>query len=624
MTRDTDFMKHRRICGLALSPGGERGALLAQQPKKDGTGYATTLWWEVAGRWKQLESADWGSLAWLNENTLLVACAEAEGTGLYTFAAGTGAKALYATLPYAARLEGVLPGGAVLSAVRPATEEKAAEDGNWTVLEEFPFWRDGEGFTSGMRRQLFLCPKGGAARRLSPENADVCAADVSGNQVLYAAALPGVLRQGGQAVYLYVAAKDETRPLLPAGTWQVQQVCLWGKGALFAGRPAAEGPAHNCRFMQMDLAGGAPRLLAAPNLGLGNTVQSDCAFPGRALAADGDRVVFIATVGEASQLYTLDAGGKVAPLTGGKGAVDAVAAAGGRVLCSALRDMRCHEIYQLQPNGKETRLTRLNGGSGLAPERVTFTGAAGKPLQGWALRPAKGAAAQSLPVVLWLPDGPKTCAGPVYHHAAQALAARGYVVLWANVPGSDGHGTAFADIGGAWGVAGYEDVLCFVNAALAACPEADPTRLGVVGTGYGGYLAAWAAGHTDVFKAVVCESAVTNCVSMQATSDDALGFARHQMRMDAYHDAAGLWQRSPLKHVADMRAPTLILHGQEDRRCHISQGQMLFTALKVHGVTARACVFPGEGHSLWRIGRPAARLRRLREIARWLDRYLAT
>ena len=48
----------------------------------------------------------------------------------------------------------------------------------------------------------------------------------------------------------------------------------------------------------------------------------------------------------------------------------------------------------------------------------------------------------------------------------------------------------------------------------------------------------------------------------------------------------------------------------------------MYYALKVHGVPARMCIFKGENHELSRSGRPQNRVRRLKEITEWMDKYL--
>ena len=71
-----------------------------------------------------------------------------------------------------------------------------------------------------------------------------------------------------------------------------------------------------------------------------------------------------------------------------------------------------------------------------------------------------------------------------------------------------------------------------------------------------------------------------------------------------------------------MTTPTLFIHSEEDYRCPLPEGMQMFYALKVHGVPARMCIFKGENHELSRSGRPQNRVRRLREITEWMEKYL--
>ena len=50
----------------------------------------------------------------------------------------------------------------------------------------------------------------------------------------------------------------------------------------------------------------------------------------------------------------------------------------------------------------------------------------------------------------------------------------------------------------------------------------------------------------------------------------------------------------------------------------------MYTALQIIGVDTRLCMFHGESHSLSRTGHPRNRVRRLRAILEWMDKYLKT
>ena len=83
--------------------------------------------------------------------------------------------------------------------------------------------------------------------------------------------------------------------------------------------------------------------------------------------------------------------------------------------------------------------------------------------------------------------------------------------------------------------------------------------------------------------------------------------------MDAY------WTSSPIRHVAAVQTPTLILHGEEDARVHPAQGMEYFRALKTLGVPVRFVRYPREKH---RIEERAHQIDLMRRIIDWFNRYL--
>jgi dipeptidyl aminopeptidase/acylaminoacyl peptidase len=47
----------------------------------------------------------------------------------------------------------------------------------------------------------------------------------------------------------------------------------------------------------------------------------------------------------------------------------------------------------------------------------------------------------------------------------------------------------------------------------------------------------------------------------------------------------------------------------------------MFTSLIAHGVEAKMVTFRGENHELSRSGKPAHRLKRLKEITQWFEEH---
>ena len=77
-----------------------------------------------------------------------------------------------------------------------------------------------------------------------------------------------------------------------------------------------------------------------------------------------------------------------------------------------------------------------------------------------------------------------------------------------------------------------------------------------------------------------------------------------------------------MKHVGNVKTPTLVIHSEQDLRCDLEQGEQFFVALKRLGVDTELVVFPEETHDLSREGRTDRRVERLTRISFWFDRYL--
>lgn len=83
------------------------------------------------------------------------------------------------------------------------------------------------------------------------------------------------------------------------------------------------------------------------------------------------------------------------------------------------------------------------------------------------------------------------------------MANAGYFVFYTNPRGSDGFGSEYGDICGKYGTVDYEDLMAFTDHVLAKETDIDPSRVGVTGGSYGGFMTNWIIGHTDRFAAAV-------------------------------------------------------------------------------------------------------------------------
>jgi acetyl esterase/lipase len=223
------------------------------------------------------------------------------------------------------------------------------------------------------------------------------------------------------------------------------------------------------------------------------------------------------------------------------------------------------------------------------------------------------------PVILYIHGGPHGMHGYSFNATVQALAAKGYGVLLINPRGSSGYGQKFADgCVNDWGGGDYRDLMRGVDVALEQFPFLDKDRMGVMGGSYGGYMTNWIVTQTDRFKAAIASASLSNLISFYSTSlyQDLIHAEFGGFPWDNYDK---LWERSPLKHIKNVKTPTMLVHGEADNDVHITQAEEMYTALKMRGIDTMLVRYPREGHG---IREPKHRVDNLQRVLDWFEKYL--
>jgi dipeptidyl aminopeptidase/acylaminoacyl peptidase len=200
-----------------------------------------------------------------------------------------------------------------------------------------------------------------------------------------------------------------------------------------------------------------------------------------------------------------------------------------------------------------------------------------------------------------------------------AFAARGFAVLRCNVRGSSGYGKDFRHANtNDWGGGDFKDLMAGVDEVISR-GVADPTRLGVMGWSYGGYMTSWVIGHTGRFKAASVGAAVTDLVSFSGTSD-IHSFLPSYFGGEPWERAGDYREHSPIAHIKGVKTPALIQHGEDDERVPIGQGYELYDALKRQACTVEMVVYPRAHHS---IQEPKLLLDAMRRNLAWFEKYVS-
>lgn len=254
------------------------------------------------------------------------------------------------------------------------------------------------------------------------------------------------------------------------------------------------------------------------------------------------------------------------------------------------------------------------------PQRFPFV-SDGIEMDGWVMFPANADLTKPIPTVVQVHGGPMAMYGNSFFFEFQLIAASGVAVVFSNPRGSMGYGQAFCScIRGDWGKLDFQDVEACIETALKRFPL-DEKQLAIAGGSYGGFMSAWAIGHTERYKAAIVMRACINEYSMFGTCD--VGFLDElDFGCKPWENVAPYVAVSPIASADKIKASVLIIHSENDLRCPIEQAEQLYTALRVHRVPVEFVRFPNESHGLSRSGKPWHRVFRLEKIQQFLEAQL--
>ena len=246
----------------------------------------------------------------------------------------------------------------------------------------------------------------------------------------------------------------------------------------------------------------------------------------------------------------------------------------------------------------------------------------GETIDFWITFPPGFDELKQYPVVLDIHGGPHGNFGYIFGKSASVLANAGIIVVSSNPRGSATYGRRFANlVRGDWGGGDWLDVQAALDAVLER-PHTDASRTGIMGYSYGGFMTSWALGHTDRFKAVVCGAPVFDLESFYGTSDIGHVWGKFEWGGELPDHRDWMLQHSPSTHIHNATTPTLIVHGEQDHRCPIGQGEQMFTALSRLGVEVEFVRYPGGSHLMLHSGPNEHKLDYYQRIVAWFTARL--
>lgn len=631
----------------ALSPDGSRLAYVLRTLDAAADRTVHRLWWvgTAGGEPRPLtRGGDDSAPAWAPDGSRLAFLRAEDGPPqLWLLPADGGEPEQLTHLPLGAGGPVWSPDGTRLAFTAPVDRHAVAGEDDAdrsrraaepVVADRLDYQADGAGLLRTVRQQVHVLDLDtGDCRQLTggPEHAGPPAWSPDGTTLAFTAQV-GVDTDlvARAAVHLIDAADPKARPRVAGLAEGFAGTVSWaadGGSLLVVGWPGD--PVGHARLLRLPRDGGPPVDLAGALDR--NVMPGATAYPGALpqLADGGRTVLFCVRDRGCTHLYAVDlAGGEPRPVLAGAGRVVAgLSVAGGTAAVVLCTPTSYGEVVTVDlATGVQTTLTAhgasLAGVELFAREEREFTIDDGTVVAGWLIRdPDRTGPA---PLLLDIHGGPHNAwnaAADEAHLYHQELVARGWVVLLLNPRGSDGYGSAYFEaLSDAWGTADAGDFLQPLD-QLVAEGVADPARLAVAGYSYGGFMTCCLTSRDDRFAAAVAGGVVSDLVSMGGTSDQGAFLSAYELGGPPWQHRARYAELSPLSRVEHVRTPTLILHGEADRRCPVGQAQQWHTALRERGVPTRLVLYPQATHAFILTGSPAHRLDVNRRVLEWVEQH---
>ena len=255
-------------------------------------------------------------------------------------------------------------------------------------------------------------------------------------------------------------------------------------------------------------------------------------------------------------------------------------------------------------------------------EVIEWKSADGTPIQGVLVKPADYDPSRKYPLLVVIHGGPTGFDTPLAsadrYYPIERFAAKGALILKPNYRGSAGYGEKFRSLNVRnLGLGDYQDVISGVD-FLIAKGMVDKDRVGAMGWSQGGFISAFITTFSDRFRAVSVGAGISDWMTYYVNTD-IHPFTRQYLKATPWDDPAIYEKTSPIFYVNKAKTPTLIQHGDQDKRVPPPNAFELYQALKDRGVPVKLILYKGFGHP---INKPKQQRAVLEHNYEWFAKYI--
>ncbi len=644
-----DLFTYQFPGNLQYSPDGKFLVFEVAKAREKENDYTRNVWISNNGEVKQLSyNIDASIVSWLDDKNLLIQRNTKKETGvteLFVLPVDGGEAMPLMTLPFVLSSLKVVDKNTFVATgtidaddadaykddekTRKEKLEKKEADKDYTVIDEVPYWHNGQNYTNKKRTALFLIEKD-KVKRISKKYENVQSFIIEDRDIYFLSETHVSKESRFNDLYSYSIDKKTRKEIYTKKDMMIRNVFflnheLYGMAADLKSYGLNQTPdfvkitKNKMEFVKdphrrLGASGGTDTMLGS---GKSQEIVNNTIY---ATVSDEDRV----------EIWSFDDQFNEKVLFDLPGVCFFLDACNNQIAFVYSDAKGPSEIYEMDLSGENVKkLTNLNGDSVKGkyvalPETIDYV-SAGIKQRGWVLLPKDYDAKKKYPAILDIHGGPRAMYTEAFFHEMQVWASHGYFVFFTNICGSDGRDDDYADIRGKYGTIDYQNLMDFTDIVTQKYSAIDMNKLCVTGGSYGGFMTNWIIGHTDRFCSAASQRSIASWISLTFMADIGLWFDPGECGLavdeNLFDGFDRMWNSSPLKYVENAKTPTLFIHSDEDRRCPLPEGMQMMQALAYKGVDTRMCIFHGENHELSRSGKPLHRVKRLEEITNWFDKY---
>lgn len=289
-------------------------------------------------------------------------------------------------------------------------------------------------------------------------------------------------------------------------------------------------------------------------------------------------------------------------------------------------DDQLTEVFVCSIKGNAEQLTDMTGQTKnwkvAQSEVINWKSKDGAIIEGVLHKPKDYDPSKKYPLLVVIHGGPTgidtPTPVPAYVYPIVQWLDKGCLVLRPNYRGSAGYGEAFRSLNVKnLGVGDMWDVMSGVE-YLDKKGMIDKTKMGSMGWSQGGYISAFLTTNTDVFKAISVGAGISNWMTYYVNTD-IHPFTRQYLKATPWSDEMIYKKTSPMTNINKAKTPTLIQHGEFDKRVPIANAYELLQGLRDKNVPAELIVYKGFGHG---ITKPKERLAATWHNWQWFNKYV--